>query len=99
MEPKKQTIKYLVFDYLAAALAWTLFFVFRKYYIEINRLGLDLDVIFDERYFLGLFILPLSWLLLYYITGQYRDIYRKSRLKELGGTALITLIGILFILL
>ena len=86
-----------MFDYITASVTWTLFFIFRKYYIEINKLGLDIQVIFDAKYYLGLVFLPLSWLLLYYITGQYRDIYRKSRLKEFSETLLITLIGILFI--
>ena len=97
MNYKKQTLKYIIFDYITASIAWTLFFIFRKYYIEINKLGLDIHVIFDAKYYLGLAFLPLSWLLLYYITGQYRDVYRKSRLKEFGETILITLIGILFI--
>ncbi len=97
MNTKIQSLKYILFDYLSASIAWTLFFIFRKYYIEINKLGLNISVILDTRYLIGLVIIPLSWLLLYYITGQYQNVYRKSRLKEFGETLLISLIGILFI--
>ncbi|MFC2086401.1 sugar transferase [Bacteroidota bacterium] len=97
MNPKIQRFKYILFDYLSAAIAWTLFFIFRKYYIEIGKMGLQLSVIIDYRYFFGLVIIPFSWLLLYYINGQYQNIYRRSRLKEFGQTIIISLIGILFI--
>ncbi|NOZ45450.1 MAG: sugar transferase [Chlorobi bacterium] len=97
MKTKQQTILYLVFDFLSSAIAWTLFFIFRKYYFEINKLGLQLSVIIDDKYFFGLAIIPVCWLLLYYITGQYKDVFRKSRLKEFGQTLLITIIGVLFI--
>lgn len=97
MNPKTQKLKYVLFDYLSASIAWTLFFIFRKYYFEIGKMGLKLSVIIDYRYFIGLIIIPFSWLLLYYITGQYQNIYRRSRLKEFGQTVIISLLGVLFI--
>ena len=96
MNPKLQTIKYIVSDFLASAAAWALFFVFRKIYIEPKLLG-TVFLKLDYNFFYGIIIIPLFWLLLYYIAGYYSNIYRKSRLQELFLTFNITLIGVLII--
>ena len=93
MKPKIHRLKYLFFDYLTACASWTLFFIFRKVIVEPKKFGYDIPVELDNRYFLGLVILPFFWLLLYYISGYYKDIYRKSRLIELGQTFFISLLG------
>lgn len=51
----------------------------------------------DANYLLGVITIPTFWLILYIMVGTYRRIYRKSRLKELGQTLLITLIGVIII--
>ena len=101
MNNKLQTAKYLFTDFIAAALSWTLFYIFRKEYIEPMKLGYDIPITFGERYYLGLILIPLSWILLYYLTGYYRDIYRKSRLNDIVQSFLQSLFGvtILFFLL
>ena len=102
MKEKRQVIKYLIFDFFTAGAAWTLFFLFRKIYIEPLKFGYKIPIEFSLKYFLGLIILPLFWITLYSLTGYYKDIYHKSRLKELGQTLFISLIGtviIFFILL
>jgi exopolysaccharide biosynthesis polyprenyl glycosylphosphotransferase len=97
MNRKKQLIKYLVSDFLSAGASWTLFFVFRKIYIETKKFGYPVPVEFDHSYFLGLAILPLAWVLFYFITGYYKEVFRKSRLSELGQTIGTTFIGVLII--
>lgn len=97
MNYKKQLLKYILSDFLSAGASWTLFFVFRKVYIESKKFGYPIPVEFNDSYFLGLAILPLLWLLLYYASGYYKDVYRKSRLSELGQTIGTTFIGVLFI--
>lgn len=97
MNRKLQTLKYLSFDYIASAMSWTLFYLFRKIHIEPLKYGHEIPVEFNNKYFLGLLIIPLCWLILFYIIGYYKNIYRKSRLEELGQTLLITLIGVLVI--
>ena len=42
-------------------------------------------------------IIPPCWVLLYYLTGYYKDIYRKSRLNDIGQTFLQSLIGVTII--
>jgi exopolysaccharide biosynthesis polyprenyl glycosylphosphotransferase len=97
MNRRKQLAKYLISDFLAAGTSWTLFFVFRKIYIETNKFGYPIPVEFDHSYLIGLACLPLLWLLFYYITGYYKELYRKSRLSELGQTIATTFIGVLLI--
>jgi len=97
MNYRRQVAKYILTDFLSAGASWTLFFVFRKVYIETNKFGYPIPVEFNDSYFLGLVLLPLLWLLLYYAFGYYKDVYRKSRLSELGQTIGTTFIGVLLI--
>ncbi len=97
MDRKKQLAKYLISDFLSAGIAWTLFFIFRKVYIESKKFGYSIPVDFDTSYYLGLFFLPLLWILFYYITGYYKELFRKSRLTELGQTIATSFTGVLVI--
>jgi len=97
MNRKRQLAKYLISDLLAAMSSWTLFFIFRKIYIESKKFGYPVEIEFDQSYFLGLAIIPLFWLLLYFATGYYKDVFRKSRLSELGQTIGTTFVGVLLI--
>ena len=91
MNRKLQVIKYLLADILAASSAWALFYAYRKLNIEKTILQ------FDERFIFGVIAIPIFWVILYTITGTYKTIYRKSRLKELGQTIFISIIGVIFI--
>jgi exopolysaccharide biosynthesis polyprenyl glycosylphosphotransferase len=97
MNRKKQLLKYLISDFISAGASWTLFFVFRKIYIETKKFGYPVPVEFDHSYFLGLAIIPVAWVLFYFITGYYKEVFRKSRLSELGQTIGTTFIGVLII--
>jgi len=89
-----QVAKYLLLDWLAAVLAWALFYFFRKQ-SEDPSFHEYFEIIFDDpNFWYGIIFIPLGWLLLYSIVGTYRRIYRKARLKELGQTLIITLIGV-----
>jgi len=97
MNKSLQVAKYVLADLLSAAIAWTLFFVYRKYAVDPEVFS-DLQQIFsDHKLYLGMAIIPMFWLTLYIIIGTYRKIYRKSRLKELSQTLSITFIGVIFI--
>ena len=97
MNKKLQAARYVVFDTLSAALAWTLFYVYRKLYIESEKFGLDVPVEFNSKFYLSLIGITIFWILIYYLTGYYLNPYRKSRLKELGQTLFITLFGVILI--
>ncbi len=94
-----QALKYLIADFITAMLAWGLFFSFRKVYVEqtpLEAIGYD-QYRFDDKFYIGIIIIPVFWLTLYVLSGTYKKIYRRSRLRELGQTFFITLIGVLII--
>ena len=93
MNKRLHALKYIVFDLLAAAGAWTLFFAYRKTVIESNKFGIKVPLDYDQKFFVGLIGIVSFWILLYWTSGFYKDIYRKSRLQELGQTLLYVLLG------
>lgn len=97
MNKTLQCIKYLVADYLSAFTVWILFFAYRKIYIEPQKFGYTIPVELDDNFYLGLLLIPLYWIAIYFITGTYRNIYRKSRLREMVQTFSQTFFGVLFI--
>ncbi len=84
-------VRYIVADYLAAMLAWALFFSFRKF--KLQDIPFEWSYFQDPNFFMGIAMVPVFWVLLHLFFGTYTDIYRKSRLAELGKTFLTTLIG------
>jgi exopolysaccharide biosynthesis polyprenyl glycosylphosphotransferase len=97
MNKRLQALKYLLTDYLTALIVWICFFAFRKIYVEPQKFGYDIPVEFDKNFYLGLLIIPLYWLAIYNLTGTYRNIYKKSRLREIAQTATQTFIGVLIL--
>ncbi len=97
MNRRRQVAKYLIFDFLAAAISWTIFYIYRKEVIEPQKFGIDIPVEFTTRYYLGAVLIPCFWITFYYITGFYKNIYRRSRLLELGQTALSSISGVVVI--
>jgi exopolysaccharide biosynthesis polyprenyl glycosylphosphotransferase len=98
MRKRYDTLQYVFFDWLAALLAWFMFFYYRKLFIEKAFFGDDHSFMdFDSNLIKGLVILPLCWLLLYALTGTYNDVYRKSRLNELGRTFFATGVGVVIL--
>jgi exopolysaccharide biosynthesis polyprenyl glycosylphosphotransferase len=97
MNKKLQQAKYVFADLLSAAIAWMLFFTYRKTLVNPNLFE-NLDIVFgDPNLYLGLIVIPLFWLILYIIAGAYRKIYRKSRIKELTITFSTAFIGVVIL--
>jgi len=92
-----QTIRYLTSDLLGAACTWAAFFALRKYQEGMDFGALWDEVTTDSNFYLGILIIPLSWILFYFLTGFYRDVFRRSRLREMGQTAMHTIIGVTII--
>lgn len=97
MNKYKQIIKYLLSDYLAAALVWFLLFWFRKHYVDTAHSDYQIPLSRDSKLILGIIAIPTFWLLLYYLTGYYNNIFRRSRLRELKQTFYTSFFGTLFI--
>jgi exopolysaccharide biosynthesis polyprenyl glycosylphosphotransferase len=96
-QKRKTVIKHIVFDALAAAIAWTLFYCYRKIFIESVKFGYKVPIVFDKKFFTALFIIVTFWLIIYTIAGCYKDIYRTSRLGEFIRSFVATLIGVILI--
>lgn len=94
MNIRKQTLKYLACDFIAAVLSWASLFAFRKLGLEHGTMT---DIATDPNFWVGIALVPAGWLCLYAIQGIYRDVYRKGRLKELQQTLASTLIGALVV--
>ena len=86
---------YVMLDYLAALLAWVLFFTYRKVYL--GNVPLDKTVFLDTKLFWGILFVPVAWLILHFIAGSYADIYRRSRMTEMYRTMITTFIGVFII--
>lgn len=97
MNKSWQVAKYLILDFFAAALSWTCFFIYRKEVIETKIIGWDIPLELTTEFYLGLLAIPVFWLTFYYITGFYKNIYRRSRLIELGQTFFTSVVGVVFI--
>ena len=96
MNKKVEKLKYIAADYFASALAWTMLYIFRKAVIEPAKYGYKIPVFnFDRHYYLAIIIVPLYWFILFWLFGSYKNIYRKSRIRELGQTFTLSIIGIL----
>ena len=97
MNKAAQRVKYIVFDFIAAASAWAAFFAYRKLYIESELAGHEIPLQTDKNFFLGLLLFPVMWVCIYTATGFYRNVFRKSRLRDLAHTFNATLFGVLII--
>jgi len=85
---------YQLFDFLAAMLAWAIFFLFRKWQ---EGIAPSLSALSDLNFFYGIFIIPIAWLLFYALFDDYSDVYRMSRLATLSRTFFLTFFGVIFV--
>ena len=97
MNKKAQTTKFVIADLLSAALAWSSFFYLRKS-AETHDLNNTLQIVLnDNRFYMGIIAIPVFWLFLYALTGAYHNVYRKSRMNEIGQTLFISVVGVIII--
>lgn len=97
MNKKAQTAKFIIADFFSAALAWSIFFFLRKS-AEMQSMNDTWQIVLDDnKFYFGIIAIPFFWLFIYALSGSYHNIYRKARMRELGQTLLITLIGVIII--
>ena len=92
MELQKFKRLYIFFDLISAAISWTLFYCYRRFLIETHITGFSIHT--DYKFLWGLLIIPIFWFILYYSTGYYNNVLRKTRLEDFGNTFLFSFIGI-----
>ncbi len=92
-----QRIKYVLSDAISASLAYAAVFTFRKVVIESQTIGENWAEIYHSKFWFSLLAIVGFWLTLYTLTGQYKSIYRRSRLKEFVQTFSLSLFGSVFL--
>jgi len=85
---------YACADFISAMAAWALFYYFRA--VSEGK-TLDQGVLDDTNFWYGLVIIPIGWIIFYWIFDRYQDIYRLSRLTTLIRTFFLTLAGVIII--
>lgn len=85
---------YACADFASAMLAWALFYFFRA---KAEGKTFDHGVIDDHNFWYGLVIIPIAWIIFYWIFDRYQDIYRLSRFTTLIRTFILSLSGVIII--
>lgn len=99
MNKRIQTFKYLIADLLSAFLSWNVTAYYLKQYLVPYHQYEELPDLSGQIYSYGLFLIPVFWIVLYYLCGYYKEVYRKSRLSELFQTIGNTLVGVIILFL
>ncbi|HTQ29044.1 MAG TPA: sugar transferase [Puia sp.] len=89
---KIHIISYVFSDYLAGIIAWIILYFTRRWLLS-EPIVTDHQLILNNRFWMGLILIPPAWLFFYTLVGSYKHLYRKSRLNELTVTAICSLIG------
>lgn len=85
MNKKQTTLFIILLDFIAAILAWNIFYYLRK-----NILNEEQEVI---TFVLKSIPIACFWMVLYFLVGFYQDALRKSRIKEALVLFLVSLFG------
>ena len=98
MNRRQLIIKYILLDFLAALLAWGVFFIYRKCYVYGVFNPYYLRYVWsDSKLYYGLVLIPTFWIILHALIGLYRSVYRKSRLREFLQVLTTSIAGVLII--
>ena len=83
---------YILSDYFAAVLAWVVMYFSRRLLLS-EAVIMDGVIYLNNRFWLGISLIPLCWLMFYAMVGSYTSLYKKSRLNEFTITFICSLIG------
>ncbi len=90
-------LSYILADFAGSAVAWGLFYLFRKYFIETRLYGEYFRMELGNKFWSGIFLIPLFFLFMFTMAGFYSDPLRRSRLLEFGKSLVITLASVVII--
>src|SRR5690554_1418078 len=95
---RRKMIGIMIFlDYFSAIAAWLVFWFYRQSTLHAIDPSTHLSVrSFNLRdYMISFLLVPALWTILYYLSGTYFDLYKKSRLHEIYRSLIISIIGCL----
>ena len=81
---------FILYDFLAAVLAWNGFYYVRKVILQ-EELSFSLEAIVNSL-FIGVF-----WIVIYSMFGVYLNLYQKSRVREIFLVILLAIPGTLIL--
>jgi polysaccharide biosynthesis protein PslA len=84
---------YLLNDYLSAIFSWIILYFTRRHLLHEKIYSSDGSLFLNNRFWMGILLIPAVWIIFYAITGTYHSLYKKSRLNEFSRTAMVSLIG------
>lgn len=94
MKHKGLFLLYLIGDVIASLAVWIFLFYYRKtlfytpYSITIK------EFMNDTTFLYSIVVIPIFWMILFFYSGFYENVYLKSRLKEIIKTMLVALFGV-----
>lgn len=94
---RRITLAYILSDFAGSAIAWGLFYFFRKYFIETRLYGEYFRMELGNKFYLGIFLIPVFFLFVFAMAGFYSDTLRRSRLLEFGKSLAITLAAVVIL--
>jgi hypothetical protein len=77
---------YVLSDFTSAVLSWMILYFTRRDLLA-EPIFIDGDLFLNNRFWLGLLLIPAGWIVFYALTGTYHSLYKKSRLSEFSSTA------------
>ena len=86
-----ERLKRIIFDFIAGAISWVLFFLYRKIIIEESVFEISETLIY------GTITVEFFWILIYTFSGNYIEVRRVSRLNELYRTIIQSILGSILI--
>lgn len=94
MKKIRQTGKYILADFISAAVVWLLFNWLRYEEMAVYEVASSFgNYLTYLQVIKGQLLIPFFWLILYYFSGYYNKPFGKSRLTELFSTFVTSLIG------
>ena len=98
MKRNKQVVKYILSDFLSAAVVWLLFNRLRYEEVAVYEGAASFaDYLTYAQVVKGQLFVPFFWVVLHYFSGYYNKPLGKSRLGELFTTFVTVVIGVVFI--
>lgn len=99
ISPRQQRVKYVLADYLSTNIAWLLFNAIRFHLLEVSNGGFGSvrNYLASPTVATGQLLFPLVMLAIYWLSGYYNEVFRKSRIDEIVTTAGSAIIGALLI--
>ena len=82
---------YFFSDFLSSTISWLVFNYYRKTYIEKYPFEIN------EKLVISTLLISAFWIVVYAAFGNYKNVYKKYRIKEITQTLSQSFIGIIFI--